>query len=53
MRTSVVERNTKETKIKLELNLDGTGISSIKSGSGFLDHMLTLFASHGCFDLNI
>lgn len=53
MRTSVVERNTKETKIKLELNIDGTGLSNIKSGSGFLDHMLTLFASHGRFDLNI
>lgn len=53
MRTSVIERTTNETKIKLTLNIDGTGVSNIRSGSGFLDHMLTLFASHGRFDLNI
>ena len=53
MRTSYIERNTNETKIKLTLELDGNGISKIKSGSGFLDHMLNLFAVHGSFDLNV
>ena len=53
MRTAIIERNTKETKIKLELNIDGTGIANVRSGSGFLDHMLTLFASHGRFDINV
>ena len=53
MRTAKIERNTKETKISLTLNLDGNGKSSVASGCGFLDHMLTLFASHGRFDLDI
>ena len=53
MRTSVLQRNTAETQIKLSLNLDGTGESQIKSGCGFLDHMLTLFAKHGRFDLTV
>lgn len=53
MRTSAIERNTAETKIKLSLNLDGTGESTINSGCGFLDHMLTLFAKHGRFDLTV
>lgn len=53
MRTSAIERNTAETKIKLSLNLDGTGKSTINSGCGFLDHMLTLFAKHGRFDLAV
>lgn len=53
MRTSAIERNTAETKIKLSLNLDGTGESTINSGCGFLDHMLTLFAKHGRFDLAV
>ncbi len=53
MRTSEIIRNTKETKISLKLNLDGSGISNIDTGCGFLDHMLTLFASHGKFDLDI
>lgn len=53
MRTSAIERNTAETKIKLSLNLDGTGESSIDTGCGFLDHMLTLFAKHGRFDLTV
>ncbi|MDE5993906.1 MAG: imidazoleglycerol-phosphate dehydratase HisB [Oscillospiraceae bacterium] len=53
MRASAIERNTAETKIKLSLNLDGTGESTINSGCGFLDHMLTLFAKHGRFDLTI
>lgn len=46
-------RKTAETDINLEINLDGTGQSSITTGCGFLDHMLTLFARHGRFDLNI
>ena len=53
MRTSTVERNTNETKIKLTLNIDGSGEAKIKSGIGFLDHMLNLFAAHGSFDLNV
>ena len=51
MRTYNIERKTAETDISLRLNIDGTGKSEIKSGCGFLDHMLTLFASHGRFDL--
>ncbi|MBQ7653642.1 MAG: imidazoleglycerol-phosphate dehydratase HisB [Clostridia bacterium] len=53
MRRSEIERNTSETKIKLSLNLDGAGRSSCETGCGFLDHMLTLFAKHGRFDLDI
>lgn len=53
MRTSAIERNTAETKIKLSLNLDGTGKSTVGTGCGFLDHMLTLFAKHGRFDLEV
>ena len=53
MRTSTVERNTNETKIKLTLNIDGSGEAKIKSGIGFLDHMLNLFAAHGSFDLHV
>ena len=53
MRTIEISRKTAETDIKLELNLDGTGKSSIQSGCGFLDHMLTLFAAHGKFDLKL
>ena len=53
MRTYFVERNIAETKIKLTLNLDGSGKSNINSGVGFLDHMLTLFARHGDFDLDV
>ena len=53
MRHIQISRNTNETKISLELNIDGTGKSEIKTGCGFLDHMLTLFASHGKFDLEI
>ncbi len=53
MRTANIERNTAETKISLALNLDGDGKSEINSGSGFLDHMLTLFARHGRFDLTL
>ena len=53
MRTATIERITKETKINLSINLDGTGKSEIKTGSGFFDHMLTLFAKHSRFDLNV
>ena len=53
MRRSEIERNTNETKIKLSLNVDGKGNSSCETGCGFLDHMLTLFAKHGRFDLEI
>lgn len=53
MRTSAIERNTAETKIKLSLKLDGTGESTVNTGCGFLDHMLTLFAKHGRFDLTV
>lgn len=53
MRTSEIKRKTAETDIALSLNLDGTGISSVQTGCGFLDHMLTLFASHGRFDLTL
>lgn len=51
MRNAKIERKTAETDISLVLELDGTGKSNIDSGCGFLDHMLTLFASHGRFDL--
>ena len=53
MRTSVIERKTAETNIALTLNLDGTGKAEISTGVGFLDHMLTLFASHARFDLTL
>ncbi|MBO7341721.1 MAG: imidazoleglycerol-phosphate dehydratase HisB [Clostridia bacterium] len=53
MRTATISRNTAETKINIELNLDGKGESRIESGCGFLDHMLTLLASHGRFDLAV
>ena len=53
MRTANIVRKTAETDICLELNLDGNGKSSIDTGCGFLNHMLTLFASHGRFDLNV
>lgn len=53
MRTSQINRKTAETDISLSLNLDGTGASKIATSCGFLDHMLTLFAKHGRFDLEI
>ena len=53
MRTAKIERKTLETDIQLSLNLDGTGKSQIDTGCGFLNHMLTLFASHGRFDLTV
>jgi len=51
MRIAKVNRKTKETDITLVLNLDGKGDSAVKTGCGFLDHMLELFAKHGNFDL--
>ena len=53
MRVAEIVRKTKETDIKLSLNLDGTGESEVKTGCAFLDHMLTLFARHGKFDLTV
>ena len=53
MRFAEINRKTLETDIRLSLCLDGSGKSTISTGCGFLDHMLTLFASHGRFDLNI
>lgn len=53
MRTSEINRKTAETDIKLSLNLDGKGESKIDTGCGFLNHMLTLFAKHGRFDLDV
>ena len=53
MRAYQWNRTTSETDIKLELNLDGCGMSTIQTGVGFLDHMLTLFAKHGRFDLTL
>lgn len=53
MRTATISRETKETAIALTLCLDGTGKAEVSSGCGFLDHMLTLFARHGDFDLTL
>jgi imidazoleglycerol-phosphate dehydratase len=52
-RTGAIERKTKETNIRVSLNLDGNGKTDIASGIPFLDHMLTLFAVHGFFDLSV
>lgn len=53
MRHSVIERNTKETKITLELNLDGSGEGTIATGIGFFDHMLELLKKHALIDLSV
>ena len=53
MRKVEIERRTAETDIRLSLDLDGSGSSIINTGCGFLDHMLTLFARHGRFDLEV
>ena len=53
MRESRITRKTAETEIDLKLNLDGTGKAEIRTGCGFMDHMLTLLAGHGRFDLTI
>lgn len=52
-RTANIERNTSETKIKLTINLDGSGKADIHTGIGFFDHMLNSFAKHGFFDLTV
>ncbi|ADG69226.1 Imidazoleglycerol-phosphate dehydratase [Planctopirus limnophila DSM 3776] len=52
-RQATIQRNTFETKIRLSLNLDGSGQAQVATGVGFLDHMLTLFAKHGLFDLEV
>ena len=52
-RTAEVQRNTAETRIKVAINLDGTGKASLHSGIGFLDHMLDQIARHGLIDLDI
>ena len=52
-RCATIERNTKETKIRLTLELDGTGKADIHTGIGFFDHMLNGFARHGLFDLKL
>ena len=53
MRTATLNRRTAETEIALTLDLDGVGTSQVDTGCGFLDHMLTLFARHGRFDLQV
>ena len=53
MRSAEILRKTNETDIRLQLQLDGTGKAQIHTGCGFLDHMLTLFARHGRFDLTV
>jgi len=53
MRNAVIERKTAETDISLKIELDGSGKAECNTGCGFLDHMLTLFAKHGRFDLTV
>ena len=53
MRSAVIERKTAETDISLKIALDGSGKAECNTGCGFLDHMLTLFAKHGRFDLTV
>lgn len=53
MRAAEITRNTAETNISLKVNLDGTGKTEVNTGVGFLNHMLTLFAAHGKFDLEV
>lgn len=52
-RAAEVRRKTKETDVRVSLNLDGSGRAVVRTGLGFLDHMLSLFARHGLFDLEI
>ncbi|MFP4473284.1 MAG: imidazoleglycerol-phosphate dehydratase [Candidatus Omnitrophota bacterium] len=52
-RTATIERKSRETEITATVNIDGTGKTAIKTQIGFLDHMLELFAFHGCFDLDL
>ena len=53
MRTALIERNTKETKIKVEINLDGTGVYKVSTGIGFFNHMLEQLSHHSLIDLKI
>ena len=53
MRIAKIDRKTAETDISLTLNLDGSGAAKIATGCGFMDHMLTLFAHHAGFDLEV
>ena len=53
MRTAIIERNTKETNIKVEVNLDGNGLYSVSTGIGFFDHMLEQLSHHSLINLNI
>ena len=53
MRKASINRNTKETSIKVDINLDGTGIASIKTGIGFLDHMMEQIAKHSLIDIDL
>lgn len=53
MRCAEIKRKTNETDIYLDLNIDGAGVSEIDTGSAFLDHMITLFAKHGKFNLTV
>ncbi|WP_428306050.1 imidazoleglycerol-phosphate dehydratase HisB [Lacipirellula sp.] len=52
-RTARIERQTAETEIVVEVNLDGSGVANVQTGVGFLDHMLELLAKHGAFDINV
>src|SRR5262247_267731 len=52
-RTASIDRKTAETNIQLTLDIDGTGLADVKTGVGFLDHMLTLLAKHAAFDLRV
>lgn len=52
-RTGKIDRQTNETKISVEINLDGSGVADIQTGVGFFDHMLELFTKHGAFDLTV
>ncbi len=52
-RRATVARDTAETKVHVELNLDGSGVAEVRTGVGFFDHMLTAFARHGRFDLTV
>ena len=53
MRQGEIQRKTTETDVQVDLKLDGSGESTVDTGIGFFDHMLTLFARHGLFDLTV